>query len=369
MTSNHAPDYRNIVEAARNRTPARLPLYEHGIDFGHMGRIIGADLNELYKGDLKAKKEFSRLHNEFYHIMGYDIVPIERGLCGIVQGGRGLVGTSPGLIHDRDDYNRFPFETGVEDYFALWKDDLDLACEYMPEGMAALGGVGNGVFEVVQDLVGYPDLCLIKSDDPDLFGDLFQTVGDLAFRVWERFLEAYGEHFAVCRFGDDLGFKTSTLLSPQDIRKFLLPHYKRIVDLIHSYGKPFLLHSCGNIFPVMDDLIAFVGIDAKHSNEDEIAPFEEWVERYGSKIGNFGGIDVSVLCKNTPDEVARIVVSIIESTEEEGGMAVSSGNSIPHYVPLENYVALVRAVREYRGETLSAEWPWDGAAETHGTYR
>ncbi|MDR1030283.1 MAG: hypothetical protein LBL76_05370 [Treponema sp.] len=47
-------------------------------------------------------------------------------------------------------------------------------------------------------------------------------------------------------------------------------------------GKPFLLHSCGCIFKVMDDLIA-ARIDAKHSNEDAIAP-------YGRRIGNFGGL-------------------------------------------------------------------------------
>ena len=355
------PDYSNIVDAAKNRMPKRLPLYEHGIDFGHMGKIIGANLVDLYQGELGEKKEFGRLHNEFYHLMGYDIVPIERGLCGIVQGGRGLVGTSPGLISDREDFDRFPFDTGVEDYFALWKEDLELSFEYMPDGMAAVGGVGNGVFEVVQDLVGYTELCLMKSDDPGLFADLFKAVGALSLRVWKEFLDRYGEHFAVCRFGDDLGFKSSTLLAPQDIRDHLLPHYKRIVDLIHSYDKPFLLHSCGNIFEVMDDLIDYVGIDAKHSNEDEIAPFRDWVNRYGAKIGNFGGIDVSVLCQSSPEEVKRVVEAIIEDVENHGGIAASSGNSIPHYVPIENYVAMVRAVREYRGDTLPTGWPWESA--------
>ena len=351
------PDFENIIAAAENRTPERLPLYEHGIDLGHMGSVVGADLIALYQGDLEEKKTFSRLQNEFFIKMGYDIVPIERGLCGIAQGGKGLLGTSPGLIKNREDFEKFPFDTGVEDYFTLWREDLELSCEFMPEGMSALGGVGNGVFEVVQDLAGYPELCLMKADDPELFADLFATVGDLSVLVWKDFLDLYGDSFAVCRFGDDLGFKSSTLLAPDDIRKHLIPHYRRIVDLIHSYGKPFLLHSCGNIFEVMDDLIDSVGIDAKHSNEDEIAPFQEWVERYGSKIGNFGGIDVNVLCGSTIDEVKAEVTSILEAAEGHGGIAASSGNSIPNYVPIEKYFAMVCAVREYRGEVLPAGWP------------
>jgi len=102
--------------------------------------------------------------------------------------------------------------------------------------------------------------------------------------------------------GDDLGFKTSTLMAPDTYRKFLFPQYKRIIDLIHSSGKKFCLHSCGNIFDVMDDLIR-LGIDAKHSNEDEIAPFGEWIDRYAERIGLFGGIDVNTLCLKKPDDV------------------------------------------------------------------
>ncbi|GAH43897.1 unnamed protein product, partial [marine sediment metagenome] len=66
---------------------------------------------------------------------------------------------------------------------------------------------------------------------------------------------------------------------PGDIKSMIIPQYKKIVDLVHSYGKPFLLHSCGNIFSVMEDIISIAGIDAKHSNEDEIAPFSMWQKK------------------------------------------------------------------------------------------
>jgi uroporphyrinogen decarboxylase len=42
---------------------------------------------------------------------------------------------------------------------------------------------------------------------------------------------------------------------PDIIRQHIFPQYKRVIDLVHGSGKKFLLHSCGNIFPLMDDII------------------------------------------------------------------------------------------------------------------
>ena len=344
------PDYQNLVEVAENRKPERLPLYEHGVAYEQIERITGQDLIALAQGSLEERREFQRRHNLFYRDMGYDTVSFERGVCGIVQGGLGLMGRKPGIIRNRSEFEAFNFEDGAQRYFELFKEDFELMIEQLPEGMKAVGGIGNGVFEVVQDMAGYTDLCLMKADDPDLYADLFKATGVLILSIWERFLPLYGDAFAVCRIGDDLGYKASTLLSPDDIRLHIIPSYKKIVDLVHSKEKPFLLHSCGKIFNVMDDFINVAGIDAKHSNEDEIAPFEEWVDRYGDRIGNFGGIDMSVLCQSSPEEVERAVTKIIETLANSDGIAISSGNSIPDYVPTENYLALIRAVRRYRGE-------------------
>jgi uroporphyrinogen decarboxylase len=220
----------------------------------------------------------------------------------------------------------------------------------MPPGMKAIGGVGCGIFESVQDLVGYESLCYMREDDPELYAGIFKRIGDLLAAVWKRVLSQYGDTFAVCRMGDDLGFKTSTLLIPEDIRKHIIPQYKRVVDMVHAQGKPFLWHSCGCIFDIMDDVIRDAGIDAKHSNEDQIAPFQTWVDRYGDRIGNFGGVDVNVLCLNTESEIRAYVLDVIRKAEGYGGIAISSGNSIPDYVPAAGYLAMIETVREYRGE-------------------
>jgi uroporphyrinogen decarboxylase len=191
---------------------------------------------------------------------------------------------------------------------------------------------------------------LLFADDPELYKQLFEKMGEVNYGIWERFMREFGDIYCVLRFGDDLGYKGATLLSPEHIKKFIIPQYKKIVDLVHSYNKPFLLHCCGNIFSVMDDLIDVAGIDAKHSNEDVIAPFYVWIEKYGDRIGNFGGIDMDVLCRNDPEQIKAYTLDVLKSSTDSGGVAFGSGNSIPDYVPLESYLEMVKTVREFRGE-------------------
>ena len=214
--------------------------------------------------------------------------------------------------------------------------------------MSALGGVGNGVFEISEDLVGFESLAYMQADDPELFAQLYERIGDLMVSIWRRFLAQYTDIFAICRIGDDLGFKTSTLVAPRTIRRHVLPQYRRIIGLIRGAGMPFLWHSCGNIFPIMDDVID-LGINAKHSNEDIIAPFERWIELYGERIGLLGGIDVDLLCQRTPAEIFDTVCDKGRRYRALAqGYALGSGNSIPNYVPVDGYLAMVEAAHALR---------------------
>ena len=345
------PDYRNVVACARNKEVERIPLYEHIVSYDKIGEIIGKDMSSLYQGDDRDIHEFFRLYCQFFKDNGYDIVPFECCIGDIMPGG-GALGDShiTPVIQNQDDFRSYLWEDVPEIYFNKYSKYFAALKDELPDGMKAVGGVGNGIFECVQNLTGYQGLCYISADDEELYQELFCKVGENNLRIWERFLKEFGDAYCVLRFGDDLGYKNSTLLSPTDTKQLILPQYKPIVDLVHSYGKPFLLHSCGKIFDVMDDLIDKVGIDAKHSNEDQIAPFPVWVEKYGDRIGNFGGIDVDVVCGYSKAEMKEYIKDVIEKCKGHGGFAFGTGNSIPDYVPAENYLNMINIVRECRGD-------------------
>jgi uroporphyrinogen decarboxylase len=342
------PDYRNIVDVANNRKPKRLPLYEHFINVESMAQILDVEFPDEASDDPADIRELMRMQCEFFRQMTYDTVSFERGSRRNLPGGGALQGEFPGPIQNRDDFEKYPWDELPELYWK-WADQYFTAMrEVMPDGMKIIGGIGNGPFELSEDLVGYQELCLMQYDDPELFSELFDRIGEFLCRLWTQLLEKYGDIIAVARIGDDMGYKTQTLLAPQTLIDNVVPQYKKVISIIHSAGKPMLLHSCGKVFDIMPSMIA-AGIDAKHSNEDAIAPYEQWIETYGDKIGMFGGIDTDRLCRYSPDEIYDFVCENVPRYREmANGYAVGSGNSIPPYVPPQCYLAMVRAVQDIR---------------------
>jgi uroporphyrinogen-III decarboxylase len=340
------PDYTNLLQVLNNERPRRLPLYEHHIDPPFIAKAAGRPV-EL-RGS--RKEDYLAYYQDiigFWRRMTYDAFDYEAAICDIFPGHGAILG-GKGPIQTRDDFNRYPFDELPAIFWQTYAPHLEAIREALPPGMKAYGGCGYGIFESSQDLVGFESLCLMQSDDPELFADLFRKIGDLYVTLWSKMIRDYSDIFVFFRMGDDLGYKTSTMLAPATIRRFILPQYRRVIDLVHQFGKRFLMHSCGCIFEVMEDLIA-LGIDAKHSNEDQIAPFERWIDLYGKRIGLFGGIDVNTLCLDDYDEIYREVLD--KGTRFRGkarGFGIGSGNSIPEYVPVEGFMAMVEAVKEIR---------------------
>lgn len=346
---NFEPNYKNLENAARNMTSDRMPLYEHLVNDPFMVSVLNKPVGELMSGDDADLNEAMTRFHGYYKLLGFDTTSHESCMSTVLPGNGALGAHKPGSIHCMDDFKKYPWDDVKPLYFQRFDRSIKAMGNTLPEGMKAIGGVGNGVFECVQDVVGYTNLCYIKYDDPELYAMLFERMGQLMYDIWDEFLKRYDDYFCAYRFGDDLGYKSGTLLPPQDVIEHIVPVYKKVIGKIHESGKPFLLHSCGNILEVMDEIID-AGVDAKHSNEDVIAPFSQWVDDYGDRIGNFGGIDCDVLVRESEDTVRKISREIISYSVGHGGFAFGTGNSVPEYIPVDNYLAMNEAARMMRGE-------------------
>jgi uroporphyrinogen decarboxylase len=280
--------------------------------------------------------------------MTYDTVSFEVCLIDILPDSGAIMGGKPGPIQNRDDFEKFPWDDLPGRYWKNAKPLFDALAQCLPEGMKAVGGVGNGVFEISEDLVGFEYLAYLMINDPELYTGLYLRIGDLMVEIWSEFLHRYSDIFAICRFGDDLGYKTGPLINPDHIKQHIIPQYRRVISLIHNAGRPFLWHSCGNIFSIMEDVLN-LGINGKHSNEDAIAPFDKWISLYGDRIGLLGGIDVDLLCMESPDTIYETVIGLGQQFRNSAnGYALGSGNSIPDYVPIEGYLAMIKATQRIR---------------------
>lgn len=345
-------DYRHMLDVLANRRPQRLPVYEHIICPEIMEKILDVPFAGLIEGDAADISEYFKHYCRFFQKMTYDTVSFEVTITEILPDHGAIYGGRPGPIQSRQDFEAYPWDELPERYWRLGQPQFDALIQWMPAGMKALGGVGNGVLEIAEDLVGFQYLAYMSVDDPDLYADLYRQIGDLMVTIWTQFLARYGDAFAICRFGDDLGFRSNTLVSHDTIREHILPQYRRVIDLIRGAGRPFLWHSCGCIFDIMDDVIA-LGIQAKHSNEDAIAPFDRWISLYSDRIGLLGGIDVDTLYHKTPEVIrAEVVEKGTRFRQTANGYALGSGNSIPDYVPVDGYLAMIEAAQDIRARKV-----------------
>ena len=201
------PDYNNIAKAAKNEKSVRIPLYEHIVSPLIMETILGKKFADLGNGGYEDKKEFFRHYNRFFTEMGYDTISWECCVGAVMPGSGSLGRHVKGVIQNRKDFEAYPWDSIPDMYFRRYGDYFKALGETMPEGTRGIGGVGNGVFECVQDITGFENLCYIKVDDGELYQGLFNKVGEMLASIWERFLKEYGGLYCVCRTGDDFGFK------------------------------------------------------------------------------------------------------------------------------------------------------------------
>ena len=150
---------------------------------------------------------------------------------------------------------------------------------------------------------------------------------------------------------DDLGFFSSTLVSPDVLRRYVLPHYKRVAETVHEAGKVLVFHSCGNMYKLMDDLIDDVGIDSKHSFEDKILPVEEAYRRWGDRIAILGGVDMDLLGRGTEEAIRARTRAILDACGKNGtGYCLGSGNTAANYIPKRSYLAMLDEGRRWNLE-------------------
>ena len=195
--------------------------------------------------------------------------------------------------------------------------------------------------------MGYEGLCLALHDQPALVDAMFERVGSLFLSVCRVLVQV--PRVEILFGGDDMGFKTKTMIKPRDLIEKSFPWHQRMAALAHESERLYLLHACGNLSEVMESLIGMVGIDGKHSFEDEIEPVTDAKRRYGDRIALIGGIDVDLLCRGTEEEIRRRVREVLDACQPGGGYCLGSGNTIANYIPLENYLIMLDEGRRYAG--------------------
>lgn len=328
-------DFSQMSKVLARKRPDRPTLFEFFMNGPLYQRLTGVTDPWRWDG-----VKWLTLTAKAFAAAGYDYVTLHASDFGFPTKERAhakSISQNEGfVITDRESFDRYEWKDPAStDYSRM---EHSSAC-LMPGQKLIVCGPG-GVLENAIGLCGYENLAMMVLDDPRLAGDVLDAVGSRLLRYYE--IAGRYDNIGAMISNDDWGFAQQTMLSPADMRRLVFPWHKKIVAAIHAANCPAILHSCGNLKDVMDDVIDDMRFDGKHSYEDKIIPVEEAYEKWGDRIAILGGIDLDFVCRASVEQIKERCRAMLCRADARGGYALGTGNSVPEYVPQEKYLAMVK---------------------------
>jgi uroporphyrinogen decarboxylase len=321
-----------------------------GININSLGDVSNILNMQDYK---KAKENYYRMYVKFHYGMGYSIVPDhdfiinlegfntisqkKEDTAKLSRGERSWISEGRGLIKNWNDFENFKWNK-IEYLLVDYEKHLEFMKKILLDGMK-IATVGAMFYQVFSWLLGFEGLFYLVNDDLPLVKVVIDKMAGYTYRMYE--IAAANESVGILWHGDDLGFKTATMLSPEILRQLVFPWFKKYSEIAHRNNKKFWIHCCGYKDEIMNDFIDYIKIDALHSFEDSCCMVTEYKKRYGDKIGIIGGVDVDKLCRFDESRLRSYIKGILNSCMEGGRFALGSGNSITNFVPVSNYLIML----------------------------
>jgi uroporphyrinogen decarboxylase len=346
------PDFERFRKAVRHEEPDRVPLCEVLIEYPIQSRFLGKTVTA---DDLE-------LQVEFWTRAGYDFIPVtvgmmtpgkvtqESSISKVIR--EVMLKDSPdtedekawnleytSFIKTRDDFDRFPWDIAEQLDFSKFHQVKSL----LPGGMKVIA-VSGKIFTLTWMLMGFNHFGLSLIMDEKLVADVFRRVAEIQFRGLEQILAM--PHVGAVWVVDDLAFGSGPMISPQAFRDHVFPWYREMADRCHRNGLLFIMHSDGDLMPLMPDLIE-LGLDVLQPIDPSCMNIFKVKEMYGDRLCLVGNVPNELLRSGTPDEVDRLVRDLIRRVAPGGGYCVGSGNSVPEWAAFENYMAMRGAALKY----------------------
>lgn len=215
------------------------------------------------------------------------------------------------------------------------------------ERWKAEGSWINGLFWFGFDvthshMVGTEDLLIAILEDPEWVADMFDTYLNRSIALFDMVWDA-GYVFDEVFWYDDMGYKGTPFFSNSTYRNLLQPFHKRAVEWAHNKGIKARLHSCGDIMPLIPDIVN-TGVDALNPLEVKAGMDAVKLKKeYGDRLVLHGGINA--ILWDDKEKIVAEIERLVPVLKESGGYIFSSDHSIPNSVSLENFKEIVAAAK------------------------
>lgn len=213
------------------------------------------------------------------------------------------------------------------------------------KGERAIVAVATDHNSITSDILGFSERLMAFYTNPELVLRVHQIVLDYQLRYINNVVDAGAEIIFIV---GDWAYKNGPMFSLEHMDKFVLPPFKSMVQEAKKRGAYVMKHTDGNCWSFLDSIVE-AEVDCFHP-VDPMADMDigEAKQKYGDRLCLMGNVNcATTLSFGTVEEVRQETKEVIRKAGLGGGLIVSSSNSIHSVVKPENYVEMVRTIREY----------------------
>lgn len=192
-------------------------------------------------------------------------------------------------------------------------------------------------------IVGTERFLVAMIEKPEWCRDIFSYLLEVNLALLDMVWDA-GYRFDCIRWPDDMGYKNNQFFSVAMYRNLLKPFHQRAIDWAHQKGIKTHLHSCGNINPLVPELIE-IGLDALNPLEVKAGMDPLHLKKaYGKDLVFEGGINAMLYDK--PAVIKKEMERVVPGLKKSGGYIFSSDHSVPSSVSLHDFKQIVELAKK-----------------------
>jgi len=247
------------------------------------------------------------------------------------------------IFKNRKDWEKYT----MPDPKASWRfKQIEDAVKENKKDLAVIPGFLGPVTLMYWYFMDLPTLSVMLYEDPKLIVEICNTYADWVSDCAKEVIKV-GEIDAFL-IGDDWGFSSSLLISPEFLRKYFMKPFGRLVKILKDLGYPVIMHNDGNIWEVLDDIVE-TGVNGYHPVE-KAATMDLGIikKKYKGRLCPIGNVNnKTTMVNGTPQDVAKETLECLKIGGPNGGYIIASDHSIHDDIPEENILTLIETAKKY----------------------
>lgn len=223
-------------------------------------------------------------------------------------------------------------------------DNIESEIALKPD-MFRLFQIGFSLYERAWTLRGIENLLMDFYLNPEFVHELLDRIADYNIAQID---EALKHDIDAVYFGDDWGQQRGLIMGYEIWKEFIYPRIKRMYSHVRAAGKYVMIHSCGDVDELFDDLIE-IGLNCFNPFQPEIMDIYEILPKYRGRLAFHGGLSIQkTLPFGTPDDVRNHSEKLLE-LGKDGGYIFSPSHSVESDTSLINILTFIEVAQNQKG--------------------